>query len=288
MSASYILYGHAEILISKSSMQRGFKGADMKERAVTGVIKMWYSLSLFDIFGCALLSRCVCIFPFHASHGQTDWHESQARLVISLFEFDCLFPLSGGSQITTHVALSVIASRLQGNSLSSSRRPSICSCPFVSSSIHRSEKDSRLWRFLFLVFSPYVWPCEAWLSRHMSTCSLLLSVHLRIVVMIRMDASTHVRRWGRGSAGAWRAHATAPQPRNQWWHWCLIKGCFELSGVSFEWNSGFWLRKGRSLRRLVSEGASELSLTKSCFPFFPETNQCWRDNQARWFCCVQG
>lgn len=127
------------------------------------------------------------------------WKPSQAG---DLFVWIWLFTSSvGGSQITTHVVLSVTASRLQGNSLSSSRRPSICCCPFVSSSIHRSEKDSRLWRFLFLVFSPYVWPCEAWLSRHMSTCSLLLSAHLRIVVMIRMDASTHVPRWGKGPAG---------------------------------------------------------------------------------------
>lgn len=35
----------------------------------------------------------------------------------------------------------------------------------------------------------------------MSTCSLLLSAHLRIVVMIRMDASTHVPQWGKGPAG---------------------------------------------------------------------------------------
>lgn len=34
------------------------------------------------------------------------------------------------------------------------------------------------------------------------------------------------------------------------------------------------------------EGASELSANTSCFPFFPETKQCWRDEQARWLCCI--
>lgn len=247
---------------------------------------MWYSLSLFDVFGCALLSRCVCIFPFHASHGQTDWHESQARLVISLFEFDCLFPLSGGSQITTHVALSVIASHLQGNSLSSSRRPSICCCPFVSSSIHRSEKDSRLWRFPFLAFSPYVWPREAWLSRHMSTCSLLLLVDLRIVVKIRMDASTHVPCWERGPAGGELMLLLLNQVINDYTG-VLSKGVLK---VEFHLNEiqGFDLEREGLYDDSFPEGVSELSVTKSRFSFFPETKQCWIDKQARWFCCVQG
>lgn len=39
---------------------------------------------------------CVCIGSFHVSRGQTDCHESQAGLVISLFVFDCLFPFGGG------------------------------------------------------------------------------------------------------------------------------------------------------------------------------------------------
>lgn len=151
----------------------------------------------------------------------------------------------GGSQITTHVVLSVTASRLQGNSLSSSRRPSICCCPFVSSSIHRSDKDSRLWRFLFLVFSPYVWPREAWLSRHISAVVGSSSY-------CNNDPNGCINTCppvGEGTCG-WRAHAAAPQQSNQWWHWCLIKGCFELSGVSLEWNSEFWLGKGRSVGRL--------------------------------------
>lgn len=78
-------------------MQSGFKGGRHEGGSSNGSNKdVTLFKSLFDFFGSALLTRCVCIFPFHASHGQTDWHESQARLVISLFEFDCLFPLSGG------------------------------------------------------------------------------------------------------------------------------------------------------------------------------------------------
>lgn len=153
-------------------------------------MKMWYSLKACLISLAVLWCPDVCAyFPFMHLMARLTGMKAKPGWWSLCLNLTVYFLCRGGSQITTHVVLSVIASRLQGNSLSSSRRPSICCCPFVSSSIHRSEKENRLWRFLFLVFSPYVWPCEASLSRHMSTCSLLLSADLRIVIMTRMDAA---------------------------------------------------------------------------------------------------
>lgn len=89
----------------------------------------------------------------------------------------------------------------EGNSLSSSRRPSTHCCPFVSDSLrcilHRPPQS-------------YFCPSLAWLSCHVWSWILLQPIHPCSVIMIRMDAShTHTRphtslQWGY----RWAAHVS--------------------------------------------------------------------------------
>lgn len=79
----------------------------------------------------------------------------------------------------------------EGNSLSSSHRPPIHCCPFVSHSIHGSWKAKHLSHFS-LPFESYFCPSTAWLSCHVWGCILLQPIHPCSVIIIRMDAS-HAR-----------------------------------------------------------------------------------------------
>lgn len=133
--------------------------------------------------------------------------------MIRLFIFDCLFPLWGG-QITTHVVLSVITLRLQGNSLYSSRRPPICYCPFVLNSIHRSGKDKSLWRFLSSVMRLTAWGMIK--SSDVDSCSPVVCLSCIVIMNESTECgSTHLHAyWG---SCRWRAHAADHQQSNQWW-----------------------------------------------------------------------
>lgn len=218
----------------------------------------------------------MCVYSFLSCVSWPDWLAWKLRRAGDLFVRIWLFisfvwGWGWGVQITTHVVLSVIALRLQGNSLSSSCRPPICCCPFVLNSIHRSENDNRLWRFLSLVFSPAF---DRMRSDQVLTGLLVFSCCLFVLYCNNYQngctecgcTHSHVRR---GSC-RWRAQATDHQQGNQWWHAeCGIssKRVWNLLDIHSNENQVF-----DNLRKRKSPLFGLLSLLQTCRPYWTSCN----------------